>query len=68
MAALGAICIGDDVDFATAAHRDGDVVEREPGQVNAQDDLGRIRPVDLQRSLGWLGALVENCEGGAESV
>jgi len=46
MSSFGAVGIGDDVDFVPSTHGDGDVVEREAGKSDVEDDDERVGAVD----------------------
>ncbi|TAN31362.1 hypothetical protein EPN29_13645 [bacterium] len=61
MSAVLAVRVGNNVNLVAAAHRDGDILERETGQRNAEDDLERVGTVNVERGAGRFGSVVEDC-------
>jgi hypothetical protein len=54
------VSVGDDVDFGTATHGDGDVFEGETGEDDADDEFGGRGAVDCERGAVGFGTVVED--------
>lgn len=60
MTSVFAVCVGDDVHFWTATHRDGDVFEGEAGENDPDDEFGGGGTVDCERGAGGFGTVIED--------